>query len=119
MQPHAEAGGEPRAVHRRTHQPFLRGLAACVEELLAPAKRPAHHLELLAAPVEAGIKQLAGFGLAGFGQAMLEDDVDLRVCADVALEVAPEGQRLDIRPEERRVWKGVVETCRSRWSPVP
>src|SRR3546814_1881868 len=74
MQPHAEAGGEPRAVHRRTHQPFLRGLAACVEELLAPAKRPAHHLELLAAPVEAGIKQLAGFGLAGFGQAMLEDD---------------------------------------------
>src|SRR3546814_5344661 len=56
MQPHAEAGGEPRAVHRRTHQPFLRGLAACVEELLAPAKRPAHHLELLAAPVEAGIR---------------------------------------------------------------
>src|SRR3546814_8860248 len=27
---------------------------------------------------------------------MLEDDVELRVCADVALEVDPEGQRLDI-----------------------
>src|SRR3546814_12386670 len=104
MQPHAEAGGEPRAVHRRTHQPFLRGLAACVEELLAPAKRPAHHLELLAAPVEAGIKQLAGFGLAGFGQAMLEDAVELRVCAD--------------RSEERRVGKGCVGPCTSRWRPA-
>src|SRR3546814_10158803 len=64
--------------------------------MVAPAKRPAHYRELLAAPVEPGIKQLAGFGLAGFGQAMLEDDVELRVCADVALEVDPEGQRLDI-----------------------
>src|SRR3546814_539858 len=95
MQAHAEARGQPSAIDRGAHQALLRRLAAGIEELLAAAKRPAHHLQLLVAAIEPRIEQFAGLGFAGLGQFMFEDHIEPGIRADVALEIDAERQRLD------------------------